>query len=106
MSFGQLQTGSDIAVTSTLNPAKSEASSETVFTPIRVFPYAEADRFEAPRKPKAWEGVRSSLTWGPVAPLLTPTTRVMDESEFVFDHDWGYTSENCLVLNVWTPGID
>ena len=46
------------------------------------------------------------MTWGPVAPLLTPTTQVADESEFVFDHDWGYTSEDCLVLNVWTPGIN
>ena len=36
---------------------------------------------------------------------MQPTTQVMDESEFVFDHDWGYTSEDCLVLNVWTPGI-
>jgi para-nitrobenzyl esterase len=24
----------------------------------------------------------------------------------VFNHDWGYTAENCLVLNVWTPGIN
>jgi para-nitrobenzyl esterase len=44
--------------------------------------------------------------YGPVAPLLTPTTTVQDEPEFVFDHDWGYTNEDCLNLNVWTPGID
>src|SRR5690606_8439700 len=68
-------------------------------------PYAKANRFEAAVKPDAWEGIRSSTTYGPVAPLLTPTTEVQDEPEFVFDHDWGYTNENCLNLNVWTPSI-
>ena len=28
-----------------------------------------------------------------------------DESEFLFDHNWGYTSEDCMRVNVWTPGI-
>lgn len=68
-------------------------------------PYAEANRFEAPHKPKAWTNVRSSLTYGPVAPLMNPTTQVQDESEFVFDHSWGYTNEDCMRVNVWTPGI-
>ncbi|MHA8106370.1 carboxylesterase/lipase family protein [Aquirufa sp. 5-AUSEE-100C1] len=68
-------------------------------------PYAEANRFEAPHKPKAWSNVRSSLVYGPVAPLLNPTTQVQDESEFVFDHSWGYTNEDCMRINVWTPGI-
>ena len=69
-------------------------------------PYAKAKRFEAPQPPDSWEGVRSSMSYGPVSPLMTPTTRVQDESEFVFHHDWGYTSEDCLRLNIWTPGIN
>ena len=36
---------------------------------------------------------------------MTPTTQVQDESEFVFDHSWGYTNEDCMRVNVWTPGI-
>lgn len=68
-------------------------------------PYAKAKRFEAPGKPDAWEGIRSSLTYGPVCPLLTPTTQVADESEFIFHHDWGYPNEDCLRLNIWTPAI-
>ncbi len=69
-------------------------------------PYAKAERFQPPVKPSSWEGVRSSLTYGPVCPLLTPTTQVHDESEFAFHHDWGYTNEDCLRVNVWTPGIN
>ena len=69
-------------------------------------PYAKAKRFQAPVKPDSWEGVRSSLTYGPVCPLLTPTTQVADESEFAFHHDWGYTNEDCLRANIWTGGIN
>src|SRR6185369_2455536 len=69
-------------------------------------PYAEAKRFEMPQKPKPWQGVRSSMSYGPVAPLTDPTTSVQDESEFAFHHDWGYTNEDCLRLNIWTSGIN
>lgn len=69
-------------------------------------PYATAKRFQAPEKPAAWEGVRSSMTYGPVSPLMTPTTNVSDEIEFLFHHDWGYTNEDCLRLNIWSPGIN
>lgn len=103
--FGQLETGQDVAVTKTDNGKVRGYISNGIFT-YKGIPYGEAKRFETAQKPAAWEGVRSSLTWGPVAPLITPTTSVNDEVEFVFDHDWGYTSEDCLVLNVWTPGID
>jgi para-nitrobenzyl esterase len=30
---------------------------------------------------------------------------VNDESEFVFQHDWGFTNEDCLRLNIWSPGL-
>ena len=101
----QVQTGEDIAVTNTESGKVRGFIRNGIFT-YKGIPYATSDRFEAPQKPKPWEGIRSSLTWGPVAPLLNPTTSVFDESEFVFDHDWGYTSEKCQVLNVWTPGIN
>lgn len=101
----QLLTGENTAVTSTDAGKVRGYINNTIYT-YKGIPYAEAKRFEAPQKPKPWQGVRSSLTWGPVAPLMDATTTVQDESEFVFHHDWGYTSEDCMRLNVWTPGIN
>ena len=101
----QLQTGDDVAVTDTESGKVRGFIRNGIFT-YKGIPYGKADRFHAATKPEAWDGVRSSMSWGPVSPLMNETTQVMDEVEFVFDHDWGYPNEDCLVLNVWTPGID
>jgi para-nitrobenzyl esterase len=100
----QLVTGERVAVTDTESGQVRGYIHNSIYT-YKGIPYAEAKRFEAPQKPKAWKGVRSSLTYGPVAPLQTVTSSVQDESEFVFHHDWGYTNEDCLRINIWTPGI-
>ena len=103
--FAQLLTGESVAVTNTESGKVRGYSNNGIYT-YKGIPYAEAKRFEAPSKPKPWTDVRSSLVYGPVAPLLDPVTTVQDESEFVFDHSWGYTSEDCMRINVWTPGIN
>ncbi len=100
----QLVTGENIAVTNTNSGKVRGYINNTVFT-YKGIPYAEAKRFETPQPPKPWQGVRSSMVYGPVAPLLDPVTSVQDEGEFIFHHDFGYTSEDCMRLNVWTPGI-
>ncbi|WP_183494762.1 carboxylesterase/lipase family protein [Neolewinella aquimaris] len=100
----QLLTGENVAVTVTESGQVRGFVSGGIFT-FKGIPYGTAERFATATKPEPWEGVRSSLSYGPVAPLLNPVTAVDDESEFVFDHDWGYTSEDCLVLNVWSPGL-
>lgn len=100
----QLQTGENVAVTNT-DAGKVRGYIHNGIYTYKGIPYAQAARFEAPQKPKPWTGVRSSMTYGPVAPLETPTTTVQDEGEFVFHHDWGYTNEDCLRLNVWSSGI-
>ncbi len=105
IALAQLQTGENLAVTNT-DAGKVQGYIHNNIYTYKGIPYAEAKRFEVPQKPKPWTGVRSSMTYGPVAPLMDPTTSVQDESEFVFHHDWGYTNENCLRLNVWTPGIN
>ena len=101
----QLITGENIAVTTTEAGKLRGYINNSIFT-FKGIPYAEAKRFEAPQKTNPWQGIRSSLAYGPVAPLMDPTTTIQDESEFVFHHDWGYTNENCLVLNVWTPNLN
>lgn len=101
----EIQTGAKVALTNT-NSGKVRGYIENDIFIYKGIPYAKANRFEAAQLPDSWEGVRSSTMYGPVAPLLTPTTSIRDEPEFVFDHDWGFTNEDCLSLNVWTPAID
>ncbi len=103
--LAQLVTGENVTVTTTESGKVRGYINNGIFT-YKGIPYAEAKRFEAPARPKPWTGVRSAMTYGPVAPLIDPTTTVQDESEFVFDHSWGYTSEDCMRINVWTPGIN
>lgn len=106
ISFSQeIITGKDIAVTSTESGKVKGYIHNSIIT-YKGIPYAEANRFEAAKKPKSWEGIRSSTSYGPVAPLLSPTTQIDDESEFVFDHDWGFANEDCLRVNIWTPGLN
>ncbi len=93
------------AVTNTESGKVCGYTHNGIFT-YKGIPYAKAERFMAPVKVKPWTDVRSSMCYGPVAPLENPTTTIQDESEFVFHHDWGYTNEDCLVLNVWTPSIN
>tara|TARA_R110000796_G_scaffold37722_4_gene95401 strand:- start:313764 stop:315461 length:1698 start_codon:yes stop_codon:yes gene_type:complete len=101
----EIVSGKNIAVTQTESGLVRGYIHNAIYT-YKGIPYAQAERFEAAKKPKSWDGIRSSTTYGPVAPLLNPTTQVQDESEFVFDHDWGYTNEDCLRINIWTPSID
>jgi para-nitrobenzyl esterase len=68
-------------------------------------PYAHSERFMAPEKPKPWTDVRSSTTYGPVCPT-DPTTTTNDEFEFAFQHDLGYSNEDCQSLNIWTQKIN
>ncbi|WP_183568704.1 carboxylesterase/lipase family protein [Mucilaginibacter sp. SP1R1] len=96
--------GNNIAVTSTDNGQVRGYIHNGTFT-YKGIPYAKAQRFMAPEKPAAWQGVRASLVYGAVCPI-DPTTSVNDLLEFGFNHNWGYMSEDCLKLNVWTPGIN
>ena len=67
--------------------------------------YARADRFMTPGAPESWTGVRTALSDVKVCPIETPTL-LSDEVEFAQAHHWGFETEDCLRLNVWTPGIN
>jgi para-nitrobenzyl esterase len=95
-------TGSQVPVTETENGTIRGYIHNDIQT-FKGIPYAQAKRFEAAEKPTKWEGIKSTTMYGAVSPLITPTTSIQDESEFVFDHDWGFPNEDCLSLNVWTP---
>ena len=69
-------------------------------------PYAKAERFMAPQPADSWEGVRSSRAYGPTAPQGKRTGWYSDELAFSFNWNDGFPDENCLRVNVWTPGIN
>jgi para-nitrobenzyl esterase len=77
---------------------------------FRGIPYgastAGARRFMAPTKPQAWTGVRSALAWGFASPQIPSEHWDKDEVAFVYEWNPGAQAEDCLRLNVWTPGLD
>lgn len=111
-SYSKAQNVSETPVTA----SKDQAVVNTIYGKVRGYssdgtyifkgiPYAKAKRFMAPEKPDKWQGTRSSMSYGPVCPTDITTT-VNDEFEFPFQHNWGYTNENCLSLNIWTPKVN
>ena len=79
----------------------------TASRPVHVFkgiPYGAAARFQAPRKPQPFAGVREAFHLGHRAPHPAmaapsgPFAKVMELPD--------ETGEDCLVLNVWTPALD
>ena len=73
---------------------------------IKVFkgiPYGAStsgkNRFMPPAKPAAWTGTRDALAYGPTAPQTS------DNSGTTAAGSPAQQSEDCLVLNVYTPGL-
>jgi para-nitrobenzyl esterase len=77
---------------------------------FRGIPYgastAGARRFMPPARPKPWTGARSALAWGFASPQIAPEHWDKDEVAFVYEWNPGAQGEDCLRLNVWTPGLD
>ena len=68
---------------------------------FKGIPYGHAERFGRPVPAGPWSDVREALTFGPSCPQPTSPPGI----------DWACArsfpeSEDCLTLNVWTPGTD
>lgn len=79
---------------------------------IKIFkgiPYgastAGKNRFMPPVDPVKWTGVKDALNYGPSAPQTEPGTRRTTSDLAVAGAGLTSESEDCLVLNVWTPGL-
>jgi para-nitrobenzyl esterase len=66
---------------------------------------AGQNRFMPPVDPGSWRGVRDALEYGPSAPQREPGAQPRDSSLAVAAAGLPAEGEDCLVLNVWTPGI-
>ena len=71
---------------------------------FRGVPYAAPPvgplRFAAPQPYDAWEGVRETTSFGPMCPQPPPSLLESVPGDPVEQ------SEDCLTLNIWTPGLD
>lgn len=79
-----------------------------VFT-FKGVPYGKdtggAARFLPAQPLPAWKGVRSALAYGPCCPQVVRGGWKSDETAFIYDWDDGYPGEDCLRLNIWSPGL-
>jgi para-nitrobenzyl esterase len=82
-------------------------SSEGPLSVFRGVPFARppvgTDRFAAPRPPEPWTGLREAVTFGPAA--VQSAIDLTYVPGFSLWEGIGTTSEDCLSLNIWTPGL-
>ncbi len=89
--FGAVE-GAAPAVTTTLGPVVGATDGGiAVFKGIRYGVDTRLTRFAAPRAPEPWNRPLEALAWGPTHPQRSYKAE---------------QSEDCLFLNVWTPGLD
>ena len=70
---------------------------------FKGIPYAKAVRFHAPEPVKPWDGILDACSYGYVCPLMTND---QPQGELYVPHRYWPMDEDCLNLNIWTPGTD
>jgi para-nitrobenzyl esterase len=63
------------------------------------------NRLMPPKKPAAWKGVRECLAHGQISPQALADLRSDYGIMIHWDYQPGGMGEDCLNLNIWTPGL-
>jgi para-nitrobenzyl esterase len=66
---------------------------------------AGRNRFMPPKKPAGWKGVRECLAHGQISPQAPADLRSDYAMMIHWDYHPGGMGEDCLSLNIWTPGL-
>lgn len=101
----ELQTSAASTVVETVSGKVAGYIDNGIYT-YKGIPYAKAERFMPPVPADSWEGIRSSRAYGPTCPQGKRTGWYSDEQAFSFSWDDGFPDEDCLRVNIWTPGIN
>lgn len=70
---------------------------------FKGIPYGKAKRFHQPEKADPWSGEYDATSYGYVCPLLRVDR---PRGELLVPHRMWPMDEDCLNLNIWTPGLD
>lgn len=103
---GPITTGDDCIVQ--VSSGKILGYNDAGIYTFKGVPYAKAERFMPPQAPDSWEGVKKTQVYGPQA----MQGQNMMWSGQPSDYDFGFqfkkelNSENCQMLNIWTPALD
>ena len=88
-----------------ITSGKLEGIKEDGLFVFKGIPYAAPPignlRWMPPQSPKPWAGVRPAARFGPICPQDVGPSAIPGRKPSVEPQ-----SEDCLFLNVWTPGID
>jgi para-nitrobenzyl esterase len=69
-------------------------------------PTGGKNRFMPPKPPASWTGVRECFGHGQICPQTIADLRSDYGMMIQWDQQPGGMGEDCLVLNVWTPGVN
>lgn len=100
--------GDNIAVAATTNGKVRGFILRDIYTFLGIpygAPTSGKNRFMPPQKPEPWKDVFPAVYWGNAAPQVLEN--FYSNRYLAFTDDWHYDdiSENCLSINVWTPGL-